>query len=210
MELKASLKANFEKLKTELDQQLTTVIPGTLVKQEIAKEYNEGVQEINTAFGITSQPLPTRIEYLSEYTFDNIKNMTSEIAGKLRGELTRSYLGNKGIDSLRESVQDIMDVAKNRAEMIARTELSRAYNTGSLDAARQSPLTMKKYLVITYDKRTSEVSKLMGEKYGSEEKAIPLDEPFSVTYKGKEYMGLTPPFMPNDRDTVVYVEVEDE
>ena len=92
-----------------------------------------------------------------------------------------------------------------RAETIARTETSRALNQGKLQAMKASGEKASKYLIITYDNRTSEVSKAMGRKYGTDEKAIPLDKEFSVNVNGKTFSGQTPPFMPNDRDAIVFV-----
>ena len=81
-----------------------------------------------------------------------------------------------------------MDISKTRASAIARTELNRAANAGRFDAgneAERGGIPVKKWLLITDDIRTSMISLALGKKYGSPEKAIPMDQNFKVTVNGK-------------------------
>jgi len=113
-------------------------------------------------------------------------------------------MNGEGIGKISERVKSVFDVADNRADAIARTETARAENFGSLEAAKKANMDMKKYISIVSDARTSEVSKAMFRKYGSKQKSIGINETFSVKMKGKEYSGLVPPFMPNDRDQAIF------
>ncbi len=144
------------------------------------------------------------VEFLQEHTFDNIKGMTEEIANDLKAELSRGIINGEGITKLKERVTKVFDVGKVRATAIARTEVARSENQGKLLAMKESGMDIKKYLVITHDDRTSNVSKAMDRKYGTPEQAIALDENFSVNVSGKEYSGSAPPFMPNDRDAILF------
>ena len=144
------------------------------------------------------------VEFLQEHTFDNVKGMTEEIANDLKAELSRGIINGEGVTKLKERVTKVFDVGEVRATAIARTEVARSENQGKLLAMKESDIDVKKYLVITYDDRTSNVSKAMGRKYGTPEQAIDLDKNFSVNVSGKEYSGSAPPFMPNDRDIILF------
>ncbi|HDZ15469.1 MAG TPA: hypothetical protein ENH60_11315 [Pricia sp.] len=70
-------------------------------------------------------------------------------------------------------------------------------------------MDIRKYIIIVKDNRTSEVSFAMDSKYGSIEKSILLDKLFHVVVNGKTFEGQAPPFMPNDRDEVLYITQQD-
>lgn len=176
-----------------------------VVDAVIGDEYNDGWEKSEKQINQNVQVNKGALEFLQNHTFDNIKSMTEEVANDLRAELSRGIINGEGITKLKERVDKVFKMGDNRAAMIARTETSRADNQGKLLAMKESGVDMKKYLIITYDDRTSSVSKAMGSKYGSGTKAIPLSENFSVNVSGKEYSGSAPPFMPNDRDVVVFV-----
>ena len=114
-------------------------------------------------------------------------------------------MSGEGIGKLTERVDKVFNKGENRAEMIARTEVNRSMNQGKLIAMKESGERVKKFLIITYDKRTSEISKAMGRKYGTSEQAIPLKDNFSVMVNGKEISGPSPPFHINERDSLVFV-----
>ena len=173
------------------------------VNKEINKKYSKGLDDMGLELGIKFDKFPERLDFLKEFTFDNIKGMTNDISEKLRKELTMSIAKGESIPDLKKRISSIMDVADSRAITIARTEANRAENFGRLDAAQQSGLKLEKWISITKDDRTSKISLAMDSKYGSPDKAIPLNENFSVIVNGKVFEGPAPPFHPNDRDVVI-------
>ena len=178
-------------------------IPSNLVSDTIRKFYDKGLQEQEIKLEMNFRRNPTQITALESYTFDNIKGMTDEIAEKLRKEIMLSHFQNESLAKMQKRVQEVMKVGVNRAKMIARTEGNRAMNMGRLDAAKQSGVPSKKWLLITYDSRTSNISKAMGAKYGSPEQAIPLNKNFRAEVNGKVFEGPAPPFHPNERDRLM-------
>jgi len=93
---------------------------------------------------------------------------------------------------------------KNRFNTIARTESSRVLNNSAFNTAKRLG-AIKKYLNDVPDSRQGEDSKVAMRKYGSPEKAIPIDDNFEFTYKKKNYSYLIPPNRPNDREIPIYV-----
>jgi len=92
---------------------------------------------------------------------------------------------------------------KNRFNTIATTESFRILNLGQFNTAKRLGFTHK-YLFNPMDSKTGEDSKIAENKYGSEDKAIPIDKPFKYTYAGKERVYMLPPDRPNDRSIVIY------
>lgn len=174
-----------------------------VIDQVTASLFNNGVDEVERTTSQNIAANTEQIKFLSDTTFGNIKGMTDDLKNKLRQQLRFSVINGEGITKITERVKGVFDISENRAEAIARTETARAENAGQLQAAKDSGLEMKKYITIVSDSRTSEVSKAMERKYGSREKSIGLNETFSVTVSGKEFSGQAPPFMPNDRDSLI-------
>jgi len=149
-------------------------------------------------------------EFLQTYTFDLIKGMRDEIVGDLRAELQRGLMNGEGTGELKERVRSAFKTKEYRARMIANTEVTRANNYGRLQAYNRSGREIYKYIQIVDDHRTSEVSYAMDRKYGDPKRAIPIRQEFSVWVHGKKYHGQAPPFMPNDRDTVIFITEEEK
>ena len=190
-----------KKIKSLLSFEGLRDITNVIVRNNYFKGWDEAEKITDKNF----IPEKEAIDFLSNYTFDNIKGMNDEIVEKLRGELQRGLMAGEGVEKLKARVTKVFDVGETRAEAIARTETNRSENFGKLHAMQKSGEKVKKYLVITYDNRTSEISKAMGRKYGSEDKAIPLDQNFKVNVNGKTIEGPAPPFHVNERDTLVFI-----
>ena len=97
------------------------------------------------------------LEFLQNYTFENIKGMTEEITNDLRQELQRGIINGEGLVKLKDRVSSVMDIGENRAQMIARTETNRAENNGKLLAVKGSGLDYKKKWISAEDERTSDI-----------------------------------------------------
>lgn len=181
------------------------------IYSSIVVEYVKGGNGVSKQ--TNTQPIrPSKkdIEHLSKITFESIKGVTEEMSKSVRREIQTSLLARESRQDLRKRLDQIFKGDnptrfryETRLQMVARTEKARSQNAGSHNTAKEIGATGK-YIDIVQDNRTSEVSKAMHQKYGTEKKAIPLDQEFSVIVGGKTYSGLYPPFMPNDRDMVLY------
>lgn len=155
---------------------------------------------------ITSQGA---INYISDYSFDNIQGIRDDLRDKLKSLLQRSIIDNRGSSSITNDIRRIFDISKNRAEAIARTESSRAYSQGRLGGYRQfkkeTGTEIKKWILITDDNRTSDISRAVHKKYGSPEKAISIEENFKIDINGKKIDQDAPPFHINERDDIIFI-----
>lgn len=181
------------------------------IYKSVTKDYLDGGMRVSEA--TKTKPIPPSskdINTLTQLILENVKGVTEELSKAIRREIRTSILAKESREDLKKRLDNIFKGDnptrfhyETRLQLIGRTEKARIQNAGSMNTARTIGVTGK-YIDIVEDNRTSEVSKAMKRKYGSEDKAIPLDEEFSVIVNGKTYSGLYPPFMPNDRDMVLY------
>jgi HK97 family phage portal protein len=79
------------------------------------------------------------VEYLREHGAELIKSINTTTRDQLRETLAEGFEAGEGIPKLRKRVEEVFSEAtRNRAGMIARTEVLRASNFGTLEAYRQS------------------------------------------------------------------------
>ena len=206
VEIKA-LPELIEKFKSLLDFSGLEGIAYAVIKAEFLSGAEKSEEGINKVKAFNYVPDTDAISYISDYTFENIKGMTDDVADKLRGELQRSFMNGEGIEQIKSRITGVFNVGENRAEMIARTETTRAHAFGKLSAYRQSEIKAVKWLLWTDDDRTSAISKALHSKYGTPEQAIPLDAHFKATVKiGKKTVIIdqdAPPFHVNERDELM-------
>jgi len=164
---------------------------------------NTGVNPLN----MSEEQQKANTEIISEL----VKGVNDEVSKKI------NYLVNKGVtenwsnEQLSEQLKGIFEKDnpnyfnyKNRMLTIAKTESSRLLNNGAYNQAKELGYTHK-YIDIVRDKRTADDSYLMYTKYGTKDKAIPINEEFNITFRGKEQRGLFPPLRTNDREMVYFV-----
>ena len=182
---------------------LTSTLASDLLSG-VNKEYQTAGDKVASKLGLPFNPFLEELDFLKGYNLDLVKVKNERELGQIKQRLEIGIMNNQSATELKKSIDQIRKTAKRHTETLVRTEMNRANNMGGLQAMIQSGATAKKYLNITFDNRTSPQSKLFFKKYGTIQQAIPLDEEFKITYKGKVYSGLAPPFMPNDRDALVY------
>ena len=184
----------------------------TKLYTSIVSSYKEGIKQAEITLNLKNniEPNKKEIDKLEEITGNYIKGATDEIFKKVKVEILSSILNKENrkqtIKRLRNVVNNSSDTMKrfeSRLKAIAITEDTRIKNHGAFSTAKKVG-AKKKYIQIILDSRTTEISKKFYAKYGSPEKAINIDEEFEITHKGKIYKSLYPPFMPNDRDYVLY------
>ena len=184
----------------------------SLISKATENIYNSGVNEVKDLAeksGIVTQSITAnqaQVKFLSDLTFGNIKGMEADLENKLRQAIRMSIVNGEGIGKMASRVKSVFDVSENRAKTIARTESNRVENMGSLQAAKDletDKIKLKKYLLWTNDSRTSDLTKALHNKYGSEEKAIGLDKNFEIKFNKLNISQQAPPFHPNERDQLI-------
>lgn len=213
----------------DLINQALNILNSSEVKQYIRDTvkqwYDKGLSREESKYPINFTRNDKKLNLLQENTEDLIKDVTDDLRDKVSYIVKETQINNGSIKDIRKKLKDLFkgkDLAisdstgkkrvinwKTRVKTIARTESNRTANMGHLDGMKQLPVKMRKYLSITFDARTSKVSKKADEKYGSIEKSIPLEKNFKFSVKvGNKTLDIdkpAPPFIPNDRDRVMFV-----
>jgi len=165
---------------------MTLNIMGPAVKDTIKSAFYKGQEVVGKKLEKNFVPNENSINFLQDYTFENVDGLNEELKNRLRGELQRGLIEGEGVKALSKRVDKVMDMGKVRADTIARTEVSRAENMGTYEGYLQSGFDGTKEWVATVD-RTCPICKAL------DGQTVPLKSKFN--YKGKEV--LLPPFHPN-------------
>lgn len=116
------------------------------IGKEVSNRLSESVKEIK--YGDYDE---NTIEFIKEHAMEQAKGYSEGKISQIRSAISDLMLqGRANKSTVRDTVQKILDVGKSKAEDIARTELSRAYNYGVLhrlnEFAEQNPgENVKKY-----------------------------------------------------------------
>ena len=172
-----------------------------IVREVIKNNYMEGWDEAEQDLNINITPDPNAIDYMAEYTYDNIKGMNDDIAQNLRQVMQRGFMDGSSLEEMKAEITKVFDVGNNRVTMIARTESNRAANFGRLHGYMKAGQPGKKVYSAHLDGRTSPLCKRLD---GQEAE---LNEDF-VDPKG-EWKGPVPPAHVNCRSSWTF-KSEDE
>lgn len=94
---------------------------------ELMAKFNQGVSEQKSNKEYDDET----IEYIQEHSFELLKGHTWQKIEKIRAELGDMFLSGKANKAnVRSAIEEILEVNRSKAEEIAQTELSRAYNFG--------------------------------------------------------------------------------
>jgi len=182
----------FKVLKGILDLSIVRRLSDQIINHNFLKGWESAEKKLDRNF----LPNKDAIDYLQNYTFSNIKNMSEEIGNDLRAELQRGIINGEGIDKLKSRVTNVFNKAEVRAEAIARTEVNRAENQGTLQVMKASGQKITKKWVAAMDDRTSAICKRL---HG---KSVGVNESFKDTTTGQEFQG--PPSHVSCRSTLTY------
>ena len=198
------IKINIDKLIKKFLPKLLKAIEidysiGSVVSIVNAKK--QGVKTNMNPLSLTKKQQQTNVDIIETL----IKDVNSNIAKQI------NYVVNKGItenwdtkmvsNALKEL--PIQETYKNRFKTIATTESFRIMNTSSYNTAKRLG-AKEKWIYNVIDRKTGDDSMISHAKYGSEDKSIPIDEPFEYDYKGKTRTFMLPPDRSNDRGQVVF------
>ena len=137
------------------------------------------------------------VNFIQNYTFNNIKGMTEALVNDLRQTIERGIMNNESIPKIKARIKKVFDVGEVRAEAIARTESTRAENQGELLAFKSSGEDLVKRWDTHFDDRTSDICKRL---HGQ---TVRLNENFKDVQTGWE--GQAPPSHVNCRSSVLYL-----
>ena len=178
----------------------------TTVSDFVKNMFMKGLDKSENKYNMNFIPDQNKIDFIKDYSFDLIKNMTTELKDKLSTSLQRAYMNDLPMSQVKEEIKDLFDKTDNRVDAIVRTESTRIDNIGQLDGAKQSGLNLKKELMIVNDSRTTPLCKRMHNKY--KDNPIGLDEKFKDAQTGEEWE--SPPFHVNCRSGIKTVQVEEK
>ena len=164
------------------------------LKGIIKSNFYKGVEDVAQKTERNFVPNQEALNFIQDYTFDNITGLEEELKNKLRGELERGIMNNEDVDALAERVKGVMGVGEVRAKAIARTESNRAENMGELDAWKQTGLPVTKTWKAVIDSKTSAICKAL------DGKTVGINEKFTV--RGQEFE--SPPSHVNCRSLLEY------
>lgn len=160
---------------------------GVIIKNNFLAGHESTEKDLNRNF----MPDRNAIDYLSDMTFSNIKDMTTQSADKLRGILQRGIVHGEGIATMKAKIADAFDMSMNRAATIARTETARASVTGRLLAYKASGIRGTKRWLATIDEKTCDIcARLNGQEVGIDDNFVDPDG---------EFEGKSAPVHPNCR-----------
>jgi len=196
MTLNSTLKAQINDLAEQVANLFTLTASPEMIVKTITKFYDLGVRDMEVKLDMNLFGNYQRAAAMAEYVGDNIKDLTEETRNNLRKTVTQGLLNIENPTQISDRIQKTMDVAENRAKMIARTETNRAFNMGNKDAAKDSGLNLVKQWDAHIDARTSQVCKdLNGKQVGLDEKFKWHEQEFDI-----------PPAHVNCRSRVIYVQ----
>lgn len=99
------------------------------IGKELEGKLSEGVKEARY-----NEYDEKTIDFIKKHAMEQAKGYSDDKINKIRSAISNLMLqGRANKATVRDTIQRILDVDKSKAEDIARTELSRAYNHGVLD-----------------------------------------------------------------------------
>lgn len=140
---------------------------------------------------------------------DLVKGVNDDMAKKINYLVNKSVTDKWSNKQLAKELDGIFDKDspnyfnyKNRNETIAFNETNRLLNNGSFGKAKKAGATGK---YLQQGRRNPWPDSVIAlNKYGSPEKAIPLDDFFTFTYKGKQQTYQMPPGRVNDSEMISF------
>lgn len=200
--MEISLKASATELGTKIASLVEIELSPETISKTIEAFYLKGMDEMEKKFNMNFIPESGRLESLNNSVAEAITKLTDDVKAKVKRIIIDGVINYKSLAIMSKDIYEVIDDAKFRAEMIARTETNRAYNMSHVDSVRQSGLKVQKFVSVILDHRTSPICKHMNSAYGNEDKSIQMNSKFK--YQGESWD--IPPFHPNCRTRVLFVQ----
>jgi len=101
--------------KINLEAQVKQIVDQT-IKNFYAKGWDKAEGQLNQNLPMNS----AQINFIQQYTFDNVKGLNDDLKNKLRQEIRRSIMEGEGIGKLTPRIKDIFNIERARAQAIAK------------------------------------------------------------------------------------------
>lgn len=153
-----------------VDGQLLSILAAALFSSSGAT-----ADSINRVVGRTvSEPIgeDTVVELSMKHARNQLVNIGDDYWSEARDTLTEGLQEGESIEDLSARVMEAVEVTRPRAEVIARTEILRASNEGSIVTMRASELGTSKTWLATPDARTRPSHR------AADGQTVPMDQPF--------------------------------
>lgn len=111
-----------------------------VVRKAVNNAYNESMDGVMASFHRNAFPNRETVNFITEHALENVRDLGEEIKSKLRKEMETGLMSGESIVKLKKRIGKVFKMADSRAEMIARTEIIRAENVGSLEGYMQTGL----------------------------------------------------------------------
>ena len=170
-------------------------ISDAVIRQSFMNGWEDVEKQLDKNFLVNKDA----ITFLQDYTFENIKDLTTELTSDIRAELERGMIAGEGIEKLKDRINTVFKKGKNRAEMISRTETNRAENNGKLQAFKSSGERYQKKWVSKIDDRTSDICRHL------DGKVVEMNENF----KDGKFEGPCPPAHVDCRSSIVFEKINE-
>ena len=179
-----------------------------MVDKIIRKGYDKGLEQAELDFNMNFIPNHRTVEFINNFTFENVKDLTNNLKDNLRKEVSIALMNRETPSNIRSRIRDVMDTTIERAKMIQVTETNRAENMGHYQGAKESGLNIVKKWD-AQPERTSragnKVPCIQCESLDGQE--VGIDDKFK-DHKGREF--FLPPTHPNCACRVIYVQKDDD
>lgn len=106
-------------------------------KASTGAEFYEGGKEMFLRESFGKPASVQKVKMLAARTFDDIKNLTEDMATKMGRTLVEGLISGLGSEELAQQLAESISIALPRAETIARTEVMRAHSEGQLQALEE-------------------------------------------------------------------------
>lgn len=141
--------------------------------------------------------------YLFNQYESSVQSYNESLRNSFQSSLTQSLIQQKSWSQAVYDMESVFDMKEWELARIVRTELHGIYNISKMrgfGTIKQDYVPdLMKTLYHPMDSRTGQDSIQMAK----ENLIVPIDSPFSFTYKGKTRTFMTPPDRPNDRAILI-------
>lgn len=172
-----------------VDRILNKKTPDTLkkdVEKQLNRVFEKGKLSVETQIGRNIIANKDALKFLTNYTFDLIKDLDESLKGKLKQTLRRGIIEGQSLLQIKQRIKADFKITNSRASTIARTETNRVANSGRFEAYKSAGVKRLRWVSVV-DNNTSEICKTLN---GEE---IEIDK----TFKALDFEGISPPAHPN-------------
>jgi SPP1 gp7 family putative phage head morphogenesis protein len=125
------------------------------IGKEMEAKYKDNIGEIKRSMND-----PNAIEFMKDHALEQVKGISNGILSNMKSKLGELLVqGRATRNNIKDELSDILKISRSRADMIVQTEVSMAYNQGSLGRMDEfNRISRQKVLKYWYGFKFSEVT----------------------------------------------------